>query len=94
MERFEKVAIPATAATVVVPPSTPPPGFAAKPIVTFPLNPDSSRPIASSTRTTTPGAIATPATTFVGCCWNTRRPAVLGPAVLSAATSALVSAPE
>src|SRR5687767_6086819 len=66
MERVENVAMPLTAATVVVPNSVPPPGLApmatvmlAVELVTVLLN-------WSCTVTRTAGAMAAPATAFVG----------------------------
>ena len=63
---FEKVATPATAATVAVPPSVAPPGFAPIARVTFPAKPGVGLPLASSAVTTI-GAMAAPAAVFAGC---------------------------
>src|SRR5687767_15474347 len=66
MERVENVATPATAATVVVPDSVPPPGLV--PIATVMLAVELVTVLlkASCTVTCTAGLIATPAVAFVG----------------------------
>src|SRR5437667_289830 len=66
MDRVEKVATPATAATVVVPESAPPPGLV--PVATVMLAVELVAVLlnASCTVTRTAGAIATPATAFDG----------------------------
>src|SRR5437868_785745 len=85
MERVENVAMPATAASVVVPDSVPPPGLfpmatvmLAAELVTVLLN-------ASCTVTCTAGAMATPATAFVG--WTVK-------ASLEAAAGVMLKAAE
>ena len=65
--RSPNVAMPPTAATVSVPPSTLVPPLVPMAIVTFPLNEVAVSPPAVRTVTTTAGAIATPATTLDGC---------------------------
>src|SRR3954465_10970257 len=67
MDRLEKVATPADAATVVVPESVPPPGLV--PIATVMLADElvTVLPKASCTVTCTAGLIATPAGGVVGC---------------------------
>src|SRR5687767_4661490 len=67
MERLEKVAMPADAATVVVPDSVPPPGLAPMATVMLAVELVTVLSKASRTVTRTAGAIATPATAFVGC---------------------------
>src|SRR5512141_2320083 len=66
MERLENVATPLTADTVVVPDSVPPPGFV--PMATVMLAVELVMVLlnASCTATCTAGAMATPATAFVG----------------------------
>src|SRR5687767_5896561 len=66
MERVENVATPATAATVVLPDSVPPPGLV--PIATVMLAVELVTVLSKASRTVTctAGAIATPATAFVG----------------------------
>src|SRR4051812_1060595 len=66
MERLEKVAIPATAATVAVPDSVPPPGLVPIATVMLAVELVTVFPNASATSTCTAGAIATPAVAFVG----------------------------
>ena len=66
IDRFENVATPLTAATVVVPESVPPPGLVPMAIVTFAV--DVVRPPdASSIRTVTAGETDAPAVAVVGC---------------------------
>src|SRR5512140_1032156 len=67
MERLENVAMPATAATVLVPDSVPPPGLV--PIATVMLAVELVTMLlkASCTVTCTAGAMDTPATALVGC---------------------------
>ncbi len=67
MVNVENVATPETAATVVVPVSVPPPGFAPVATATSPLNPVAVFPCASRAVTCTAGAIVAPAVVFVGC---------------------------
>src|SRR5512140_2245811 len=61
MERLEKVATPALAATVVVPESAPPPGLVPMPTVMLAVEPVTVLLKASCTVTCTAGLIATPA---------------------------------
>src|SRR3954468_21212332 len=61
MERLENVATPATAATVVVPDSVPPPGLVPIATVMAALELVTVLPNASCTVTRTAGEIATPA---------------------------------
>src|SRR6478735_5913264 len=85
MDRLENVATPATAATVLVPDSSPPPGLVpmatvmlAVELVTVLLN-------WSCTVTCTAGLIAAPATAFVG--WTVK-------ASLAAAAGVMLNAAE
>src|SRR6267378_7407709 len=71
MLRLEKVAAPFTAATLVVPASAPPPGFAPNATVTLPTNPVAVFPNASCALTCTAGVIAAPASALLGCTVNT-----------------------
>src|SRR6267143_3215526 len=80
MLRFAKLATPATAATVAVPPSVPPPGFVPSATVTVPVNPLAVLPSPSRAVTCTAGAIAAPAVVVVGCTVKTSCVAV--PAVM------------
>src|SRR5215471_13409914 len=80
MLRFENVATPPAAATVVVPASTPPDGFAAIAIVTFPVNEVTALPKASRAETRTAGAIDVPAIAVEGCTVNAS--AVVAPALM------------
>ena len=68
----ENVAIPADAATTVVPDSVPPVGFAASVTVTLPVNPVAVFSSASRAVTCTAGVIAAPAAVVTGCTLNTR----------------------
>src|SRR5262245_14839382 len=65
-DRLENVATPATAATVVVPDSVPPPGLVPIATVTLAVELVTVLLKASCTVTCTAGAIATPAVAFVG----------------------------
>src|SRR5512140_110142 len=67
MDRLENVATPFTAATVVVPDSVPPPGLVPIATVMLAVELVTVLPNASCTVTCTAGAMATPATAFVGC---------------------------
>src|SRR5512143_1478566 len=67
MLRVEKVATPATAATVVVPDSVPPPGFAPIAMVTLPVNAVAVFPKPSRAVTWTAGVMTPPALEVVGC---------------------------
>ena len=77
IRKFANVAMPATAATVVVPDSVPPPGLVPIAMVTLPVKPVAVLPWASRAVTTTAGLMATTATSFVGCAVKT---SALGPA--------------
>src|SRR3954469_12464373 len=70
MERLEKVATPATADTVVVPDSAPPPGLVPIATVMLAVEPVTVLLNASCTVTCTAGAMDTPATSSVGCAEN------------------------
>src|SRR5438094_7224094 len=72
MLRFANVAMPFTAATLVVPESVPPPGFAPSATVTVPVNPVAVFPCASCAVTCTAGVIDVPAAVLVGCTENTK----------------------
>src|SRR2546428_12946877 len=67
MLRFEKVATPATAATVAAPDRVPPAGLLAMEIVTFPVKPVTVFPKESRAAIWTAGAITIPATVLAGC---------------------------
>ncbi len=69
--RSLKVATPATAARVSVPPSTAPEGLLSRAIVTFPVKPVTSFPSASRARTVTAGASTAPEVVLTGCTPNT-----------------------
>ena len=92
METLEKVATPATAFTVVVPPSTAPPGFDTTPSVTAPVKPATVLPCASRTATTGDGVIACPAMVLPGCVLNASWLAAPGK-MSNGAVVALVSDP-
>src|SRR5437870_2103944 len=66
-----KLATPATAATVAVPASVPPPGLAPIATVMFPVNPEAVLPCASWAVTCTAGVIPAPAAVVVGSAVNT-----------------------
>src|SRR4051812_36753437 len=66
MERFEKLATPLTAATLVVPDSVPPPGLAPMASATVAVELVAVLPNASCTVTCTDGAMATPAVAVDG----------------------------
>src|SRR5205809_233227 len=66
MERFEKVATPATAATVRVPESVPPPGLVPIATVTGAVEVVTVLEKASCTVTCSEGAMDSPATAFEG----------------------------
>src|SRR5438034_10837295 len=76
----EKVASPATAATVLVPDKVPVLGFVPIATVMFPVNPVAVLPFPSWAVTSTAGVIAAPAVVVVGCALNTNGVAV--PAVM------------
>src|SRR6266702_1096455 len=65
--RFEKVATPPTAATVVAPDKVPPAGFSPIATVTAPLKPGTVFPRASHAVTCTAGVMAAPAVVLLGC---------------------------
>src|SRR5438034_353326 len=67
MDRLENVATPATAATVVVPDSVPPPGLVPIATVMLAVEPVTVLLNASCTVTCTAGLIATPAVALLGC---------------------------
>ncbi len=67
MLRLLKVATPATALTLVVPASVPPPGLVAIASVTVPVNPVAVLLEPSSAVTTTAGVMVAPAVVVVGC---------------------------
>src|SRR3954462_15860401 len=67
MERLENVAMPLTAATVVVPDSVPPPGLVPIATVMLAVELVTVLPNASCTATCTAGAIDTPAVALLGC---------------------------
>ncbi len=77
----ENVATPATAPTVVVPDSVPPPGLAAIESVTLPVNAVAVAFVASFAVTTIAGAMPTPATALLGWTVNASCDAGNGPAV-------------
>src|SRR6185436_14950407 len=93
MERLENVATPATAATVAVPDSVPPPGL--KPMATVMLAPElvTVFPNVSCTATSTAGLSDVPAVVLVGCTVKASLEAAAG-AMLKAAEVAPVSAPD
>lgn len=66
MLRFEKVATPPTAFTVVVPPSVPLPGLFPMAMVTAAVEVVTVLPFASSTITVTAGAMEVPAAAIEG----------------------------
>src|SRR5512145_2126654 len=78
MARLENVATPATAATVVVPDSVPPPGLVPIATVMLAVELGTVLPNASCTVTRTIGAMATPAVALVGCAVKARRFAAAG----------------
>src|SRR2546428_413869 len=75
-----KLATTFVAATVVVPASVPPPGFAPSATVTLPVKPATALPSASCAVTCTAGAIAWPAVVVPGCPVNAS--CVAGPGVM------------
>src|SRR5262245_11107012 len=85
MERLEKVAMPATADTVVVPDSVPLPGLAPIATVMLAVEVGTVLPKASCTDTCTPGEMAAPAIALVGCTVN---------ATLDAAAAPMLKVPE
>src|SRR5436853_5123148 len=87
----EKVATPATAATVLVPDKVPLLGFVPIATVMFPVNPLAVLPLASWAVTWTAGVIAAPATVLVG--WTLKTSAVAVPAVMLNAVLVVLPAP-
>src|SRR5947207_13816326 len=87
----EKVATPATAATVLVPDRVPVLGFVPIATVMFPVNPLAVLPPASWAVTSTAGVIAVAAVVVLGCTENTSCVAV--PAVMLNAALVPVTAP-
>src|SRR3989440_10354678 len=67
----EKLATPATAATVLVPGKVPRLGFVPIASVMFPVNPVAVLPLPSWAVTSTAGVIAAPAVAVLGCTLNT-----------------------
>jgi hypothetical protein len=92
MERFEKVAIPLEAATVSVPESVPPPGFAPIAIVTLAELVVTMLPFVSWTCTVTAGEIETPGATFDG--WVPNATFAAAPAVTVNAVEVAPASPE
>src|SRR5439155_20136458 len=78
MERLEKVATPAEAATVVMPDSVPPPGLVPIATVMLAVEPVTVLSKASRTVTRTAGARATPAVLLDGWTVNASRAAAAG----------------
>src|SRR6185295_9357771 len=78
MDRLENVATPFTAATAVVPESTPPPGLLPMASVTLAAELVTVLPNASCTAACTAGLIATPATALVGWTVNASLDAAAG----------------
>src|SRR5258705_8848412 len=76
--RSPNVATPATAATVAVPESAAPPGFAPIARVTLPVNPLATLPCASRAVTRTAGVMTDPAVVVVGSTENASRVAAPG----------------
>src|SRR5439155_1668651 len=87
----EKVAPPATAATVLVPERVPVLGFVPIATVMFPVNPVAVLPLPSWAVTWTAGVIAAPATVLVGSTLKTSAVAV--PAVILNAALVVLPAP-
>src|SRR5437870_12125441 len=69
MLRFETVATPFTAATLVVPARVPPPGLVPIAMVTVPVKPATVLPASSCAATCTGGEIGLPAVVVLG--WTT-----------------------
>src|SRR5579859_4533008 len=67
MDRLEKLATPAVAATMAVPDSVPPPGLVPMATVMLAVELVTVLPNVSCTVTWTAGAIAAPAVALVGC---------------------------
>src|SRR2546426_4446705 len=99
MLRAGKVAIPATAATVVEPESVPPAGFVPSATVTVPVKPAIGLPCASCAVTWTAGVIGSPATVDVGSTVKSSCVALGGPVTASgqpdrSSESAIATPPE
>src|SRR5439155_1715068 len=88
----EKLATPATAATVLVPDKVPLLGFVLIATVMFPVNPVAVLPFPSWAVTSTAGVIAAPAVVVLGCTLNTS--SVAAPAVMLNAALVVLPAPE
>src|SRR6266550_4705612 len=80
MLRPANVATPFVAATVVVPDSVPPPGFAPSVTTTFAVKPGSVLPNASSAVTWTAGVIGAPAVVLDG--WTVNTSCAAAPGVM------------
>src|SRR3954471_8452043 len=93
MESVENVATPATADTVVMPDSVPPPGLAPSATVTLAVEVVTVLLNVSCTVTCTGGAIATPATALAGWVVNANLAAAAG-LMLNAADVSPVSGTE
>src|ERR1700747_2051217 len=91
MLRLANVAVPFTAATLVVPDSVPLPGFVPIVTATLPAKPVAVLPCPSNAVTWTAGVIVVPATAFEGCTENTRRAAA--PAPMANGALAIVGTP-
>src|SRR2546425_523267 len=91
MLNSEKLATPATAATVFVPDKVPLLGFVPIATVMFPVNPVAVLPFPSWAVTSTAGVIAVPAVVVLGCTENTSCVAV--PAVMLNAMRSALRAP-
>src|SRR5206468_13047415 len=87
----EKVATPATAATVLVPDKVPVLGFVPIASVMFPVNPVAVLPLPSWAVTSTAGVIAAPATVLVG--WTLKTSAVAVAGVILNAVLVVLPAP-
>src|SRR5689334_23178060 len=85
MDRLENVATPATAATVVVPDSVPPPGLVPIATVTFAVELVTVLPNASCTATCTAGETLAPAVALLG--WTVK-------ATFEAAAALMLNAAE
>ncbi len=95
MLSVEKVATPATAATVAVPERAPPAGFVPIATVTSPVKPGTGFPPASNAVSRTAGAIAAPAVVVPGCTVKASRvaaPTVMVKGALVAPVSPLATA--
>src|SRR6266571_6632043 len=91
MLRFENVATPATAATVAVPPSVPPPAFVPITTVTSPVKSVAVFPCASRAVTCTGGEIADPAVVLVGA--TVKASCVAGPGVTVTVVVCVIAVP-